>query len=137
MRKRVKELKKRLGRLNQKILRKVREPGTVRDIGLWDGASDSKFRQIVLTKTQLFPLSFLKVSSHHPPSLAFSFLKSDSFRATNFAFSFLTGIAFRCGRLSFQFETLQFLVTLSSTVKYNPEKEIFGLSDEVEVNLNP
>jgi len=137
VRKRIKKLEARATRLEQKIFRRPKEPGVVTDIGLWEGASDSQCRHPCLAKIKTFAFGFSKIPSHLTYQLGFGFLKESSFLPHQFGFSFLKGIVFRCGRLSFQFETLNFLVTLSRKVKYKPDKEILGLSDQVETNLNP
>jgi len=78
MKKRIEELKKRFRRLDQKILRRVREPGTVSDIGPWSGAKDSKYRSLYET-IKSFP--------------TFSFTRSiySSIRET-FSFAFVRGV---------------------------------------------
>ena len=143
VRKRIKELEEDATRLEQKILRRPREPGVVTDLGPWEGASDSQYRHPTLMQTPTIGLGFVKGLTFLSSQFGFGFIKLPTFLSHQFsfgffkgslfiphayAFGFLKGLAFRCGRLSFQFESLQLLVTLSSRVKYNPDKEILGLS---------
>jgi len=137
VRKRIKELEESATRLEQKIKRRPKEPGVVTDIGPWEGASDSKYRNPCLAFIKTYSFGFLKIPAFITPQFGFGFLKNPSFLTHQLAFGFLKGLAFKCGRLSFQFESLQLLVTLSSRVKYKPDKEMLGLSDQVETNLNP
>ena len=152
VRKRIEELEEGAKSLEQKIKRRPKEPGVVTDISPWEGASDSQYRHPSLLKiptislgfakalsfvgTQ-FGFGFLKLPMFLPHQFSFGFFKGPVFTPHPYAFGFFKGLVFRCGRLSFQFESLQFLVTLSSRVKYNPDKEILGLSDEIQTNLNP
>jgi len=137
VRKRIKELEESATRLEQKIKRRPKEPGVVTDIGLWEGASDSQPRNPCLPSIKMFSFGFVKLPTFLPFQFGFGFLKSSTFSPHHFAFGFLKNLAFKCGRLSFRFESLQFLVTISSRVKYRPDKEMLGLSDQVETNLNP
>jgi len=137
VKKRIKELEEHASKLEQKTLRRPREPGVVTDIGPWEGASSSQYRHPSLAFVKMFPLGFIKIPNFITSQFGFGFLKNSTFSSYQLGFGFLKGIVFKCGRLSFQFESLQLLVTLSSRVKYNPDKEIIGLSDEVQTNLNP
>jgi len=88
MKKRIEKLKKRFRRLDQKVLRRVREPGTVTDIGPWPGAKDSKYRSPYET-IKSFPILSLSRNIYSSIRAMFNFTFSRGvFQTQKISFSF-------------------------------------------------
>jgi len=73
--KELEKIRSRTSKLEQKVLRKARDPGTPSDYGPWEGASDSQYRGPSLLERVLLSFAYIKNMAAQTYSLSFAFAK--------------------------------------------------------------
>lgn len=136
-----KELRSDVTSLQQEVKRKRVKPGTPTDIGPWDGAVETKKREVSSPSVPQYAFQFVKDSSSKPiPQYGFQFIKSSSFRPIpQYAFQFIKNLALDIAlvRLRLQFEKPKFTDVLKLELEFFRIFELaLNLEDEILKNVN-